>query len=161
MSLLTPGEFPALSHLPQLPPIHHLVLTIVQSLSRVWLFATPWTAANQDSLSLSYIISQSLLKLVSIESMIPPNHLILCHPLLLLPSIFPSIRIFSNESILHIKWPNYWSFSSGISPEYLVLISFRTDWFDVLAVQGTFKCPLQYNDSKALVLQQSAFFACY
>ena len=95
----------------RLPPIHCQVAIVVQLLSRVWLFATPWTAANQYSLS--FIISQSLLKPVSIELMIPPNHLILCHPLLLLPSIFPSIRIFSNESVLHIRWPNYWSFSSA------------------------------------------------
>ena len=110
----------------------------VQSLSLVQLFATPWTAAHQASLSI--INSQSLLKLVSIKSVMPSNHLILCGPLLLLPSIFPSIKVFSNESITHIRWPKYWSFSFNISPssEYSGLISFRIDWFD-LAVQGTLK----------------------
>ena len=109
----------------------------VQSLRRVWLFATPWTAAHQASLSITN--SHSLLKLMSIESVMPSNHLILGHSLLLLPSIFPSIRIFPNESALCIRWPNYWSFSFKISPsnEYSGLISFRIDWFDLLAVQGT------------------------
>ena len=103
----------------------------VQSLSRVWLFVTPWTAARQASLS--FTTSLNLLKLVSIESMMPSNHLILCHPLLLLPSIFPSIRVFSSESVLHIRWPKYWSFSFSMSPssEYSGLISFRIDWFDL------------------------------
>ena len=107
----------------------------VQSLSRVWLFATPWSAACQASLSITN--SRSLLKLMSIESMIPFNHLILCHPLLLLPSIFHSIRVFSNESVLRIRWPKYWSFSFSISPssEYSGLISFRMDWLDLLAIQ--------------------------
>ena len=107
----------------------------VQSLSHVQLFAIPWTAARQASLSITN--SQSLLKLMSIESVMPANHLILCHPLLLLPSIFPSIRVFSNESALHMRWPKYWSFSFSISPfnEYSGLISFRIDWFDLLAVQ--------------------------
>ena len=112
---------------------------VVQSFSHVWLFANPWTAAHQASLSFS--ISWSLLKLMSIESVMPCNHLVLCRPLLLQPSIFPSIRVFSNKSALHIRWPKYWSFSFSISPssEYSGLISFRIDWFDLLAVQGTLK----------------------
>ena len=111
----------------------------VQSLSHVRLFATPWTAACQASLSITH--SWSLLKLMSIESVMPSNYLILCHPLLLLPSVFPSIRVFSNESVLHIRWPKYWSFSFSISPsnEYSGLTSFRMDWLDLLAVQGTLK----------------------
>jgi len=111
----------------------------VQLLSRVQLFVTPWTAARQASLSITN--SQSLLKLTSIESVMPSNHLILCHPLLLPPSVFPSIMVFSNESVLHIIWPKYWSFSVSISPpnEYSGLISFRMDWLDLLAVQGTLK----------------------
>ena len=111
----------------------------VQSLNRVWLFAAPWTAACQASLFITN--SQGLLKLMSIESVMPSNHLILCCPLLLLPSIFPSIRVFSNESALCIRWPKYWSFNFSISPsnEYSGLISFRIDWFDHLAVQGTLK----------------------
>ena len=125
----------------------HLRKTIssVQLLSHVRLFATPWTAACQASLSITY--SRSLIKLMSIESVIPSNHLILCCPLLLLPLSFPSISIFSNESVLRIRWPKYWSFSFNISPssEYSGLISFRTDWFDLLAVQGTLKSPLQHN----------------
>ena len=118
--------------------------------SHVRLFAIPWTAAHQ--VSLPFIISQSLLKLMSTESKMPSNHLILCHPLLLLPSIFPSIRVFSNESALCIRWPKYWSFSFSISPsnEYSGLISFRIDWFDLLAVQGTFKSLL--HNSKASLL---------
>ena len=128
----------------------------VQSLSRVQLFVTPWTAARQASLSITN--SWSLLKLMSIESVMPSNHLILCCPLLLPPSIFPSIRIFSNESVLCIRWPKYWSFSFSISlcNEYLGLISFRIDWFDLLAVQGTLR--VFSNSSKASVLQCSAFF---
>ena len=120
----------------------------VQSLSRVWLSVTPWTAARQASLSITN--SRSLLKLTSIESMMPSNHLIPCRPLLLLPSIFPSIRVFSNESSLCIGWPKYWSFSFSISPsnEYLGLISFRVDWFYLLAVQGTLKSLLQHHSSK-------------
>ena len=116
----------------------------VQLLSWVWLFAAPWTAAHQASLSITN--SRSLLKLVSIESVMPSNHLVLCHPLLLLPSIFPSIRVFSNESALHIRWPKCWSFSFSICPsnEYSGLISFRTDWFDLPAVQGTLKSLLQH-----------------
>ena len=121
-----------------------LVVVVVQSLSRVLLFVTTWTVARQTSLF--FIISQSLLKLKSIELMIPSNHLILCRPLLLLPSIFPSIRVFSNESVLCIRWPNYCSFSFSISPsnEYSGLISFKIDWFDLLAVQGTLSF-LQYH----------------
>ena len=124
----------------------------VQSLSSVRLFVTPWTAAFQASLSITN--SQSLLKLLSIESVMPSNHLILCHPLLLLPSIFPSIRVFSNESAFRIRWPKYWSFSFSISPsnEYSGLISFRMDWLDLLAVQGTRKNLLQHHSSKASVL---------
>ena len=130
----------------------------VQSLSHAQLFATPWTAARQASLSITN--SQSLLKLMSIELVIPSNHLILCHPLLLLPSIFPSIRVFSNESVLCIRWPKYWSFSFSISPsnEYSGLISFRMDWLDVLAVQGTLNSLLQHHSSKASILWCSAFF---
>ena len=113
----------------------------VPSLRHVWLFVTPWTAAHQASLSIAN--SQSLLKLMSIESVISSNHLILCRPLLLLPSIFPSIRVFSNESVVHIRWPKYWSFSFSISlsNEYSGQISFRIDWFDLLAVQGTLMSP--------------------
>ena len=130
----------------------------VQSLSRVQLFATPWTAACQTSLSITN--SQNLLKLMSIESVVPSNHLIHCCPLLLLSSIFPSIRIFSKESVLCIRRPKYWSFSLSISPsnEHSTLISFRMDWFDLLAVQGTLKSFLQHHSSKALILQCSAFF---
>ena len=130
----------------------------VQSLSRVKLFETPWIAARQASLSITN--SWSLLKLISIELVMPSNHLILCHPLLLLPSIFPSIRVFSNESVLHIRWPKYWSFSFSISTsnEYSGLISFRIDWLDLNAVQGTLKSLLQHHSSKASILQCSAFF---
>ena len=131
---------------------------VVQWLSRVQLFATPWTAALQAFLS--FTNSQSLLKLTSIESVMPSNHLILCRPLLLLPSVFASIRVFSNESVLRIKWPKYWSFSFSISPsnEYTGLISFRMDWFDLLAVQGTLKSLLQHHSLKESNLQHSAFF---
>ena len=130
----------------------------VQSLRRVWLFATPSITARQASLSITN--SYSLLKLTSIELVMPSNHLILCHPLLCLPSIFPSIRVFSNESALRIRWPKYWSFSFSISPsnEYSRLISFRMDWLDLLAVQGTLKILLQHHSSKAPILQHSAFF---
>ena len=130
----------------------------VQSLSRVQLFATPWTAACQASLSITN--SLCLLKLMCIELVIPSNQLILCPPLLLLPSIFPSIRVFSNESVLHIRWPKYWSFSFNICPsnEYSGLISFRMDWIDLLAVQGTLKSLLQHHSSKASILRCSAFF---
>ena len=130
----------------------------VQSLSRVRLFATPWTAARQASLSITN--SQSLPKIMSIKLVMPSNHLILCRPLLLPPSIFPSIRVFSNESALRIRWPKYWCFSLGISPsnEYSGLISFRMDWLDLLAVQGTLKSLFQHHSSKASILQRSAFF---
>ena len=133
-------------------------LTSVQLLSHVRLFATPWTAAHQASLSITN--SQSLLKLMSIESVMPSNHLILCYHLLLLPSIFPSIRVFSNGSVLPIRWPKYWSFSFNISPsnEYSRLILFRMDWLDLLAVQVTLKSLLQNHSSKALILLRSAFF---
>ena len=120
--------------------------------------ATPWTAACQTSLSVTNF--RSLLKLMSIKPMMPSNHLILCYLLLLLPSIFPSIEVFSNESVLHIRWPKYWSFSFNISPsnEQPGLISLRMDWLDLLAVQGTLKSLLQYYSSKASILQHSAFF---
>ena len=133
-------------------------VVVVQSLSPVWLFATPWTATRQASLS--FTISQTLLKLMPIESVMPSSHLVLCHPLLLLPSIFPSIRVFSNESALRIRCPKYWSFSFSISPsnEYSGLISFRVDWFGLLAVQGTLKSLLQHHSSKASILWHSAFF---
>ena len=126
-------------------------------LSRVLLFATPWTTACQASLSITK--SRSLLKLMSIELVMPSNHLILCRPLLLLPSIFPSIRVFSNESVLHVRWPKYWSFSFSISPskEYSGLISFRMDWLDLLVVQGTLKNLLQHRSSKASILRHSSF----
>ena len=121
-------------------------------------FVTLWTAALQASLSITN--SQSLLKLMSIESLMPSNHLILCHPLVLLPSVFPSIRVFSNESVLHIRWPKYWNFSFSISPfnDYSRLISFRMEWLDLLAVQGTLKSLLQHHSSKASILWCSAFF---
>ena len=130
----------------------------VQSLSRVQLFMTPWTTAHQASLSITN--SWSLPKIMSIESVMPSNHLILYRHLLLLPSIFPSISVFSKESALCIRWPKYWSFSFSISPsnEYSGLISFRIDWFDLLAVQGTLKSLLQHHSSKASILQHSAFF---
>ena len=129
----------------------------VQSLSCIRLFVTPWTAAYQASLSITN--SHSLLKLMSIESMMPSNHFILCRPLLLPPSIFPSIRVFSNESVLRIRWPKYWTFSFSISPfnVYSGLISFRMDWLDLLAVQGTLKSLLQHHSSKASILH-SRFF---
>ena len=133
-------------------------ISSVQLLSHVRLFATPWTIAHQASLSITN--SWSLLKLMSIESMMLSNHLILCRPLLLPPSIFPNKSVFSNESVLRIKWPKYWSFSFSISPpnEYSGLISFRTDLLDLLAVQGTLKSLLQYHSSKASILQCLAFF---
>ena len=129
----------------------------VQSLSRVWLFVTPWTAARQASLSI--INSQSSLKLMSIESVMPSSHLILCYPLFLLPLIPPSIRVFSNESTLHMRWPKYWSFNFSIihSKEHPGLIFFRMDWLDLLAVQGTLKSLLQHHSSKASILRRSAF----
>ena len=138
--------------------LHSIYTVIVQLLSCVQLFAAPWTAAHQASLSFN--ISWSLLKLTSIESAMPSNHLILCCPLLLLSSIFASIRVFSNESVLLIRWPKYWSLTFSISPsnEYSGLISFRIDWFDLLAVQGTLKSLLQHHSSKTSILQHSAFF---
>ena len=130
----------------------------VQSLSHVWLFVIPWIVACQASLSI--INSQSSLKLMSIKSVMPSSHLILCCPLLLLPTIPPSIRVFSNEPTLHIRWPKYWSFSFSISPstEHPRKISFRMDWLDLLAVQGTLKSLFQHHSSKASVFRCSAFF---
>ena len=130
----------------------------VHTLSPVQLFATAWTAALQASLSMTN--SWSPPKPMSIESVMPSNHHILCHPLLLLPSVFPNIRVFSNESVLHIRWPKYWSFSFNISPsnKHSGLISFRMDWLDLLAVQGTIKSLLQHHNSKESILQDSAFF---
>ena len=135
-----------------------LQFSSVQSLSRVPLFVTPWIAARQASLSNTN--SWSLLKLMPTESVMPSSHLILCCPLLLLPSIFPNIRDFSSESVLHIRWPKYWSFSFSISPskEYSGLFSFRMDWLDLLAVQGTFNSLLQHHSSKASILWHSALF---
>ena len=130
----------------------------LQSLSHVRLFSTPWTAAHQASLSITD--SQSLLRFMSIESVMPSDHLILSCPLLLLPSVFPSIKVFSSESVLRIRLPKYWSFSFSISPssEYSGLISFRIDWFNLLAVHGTLKSLLQHYSSKASILSRSAFF---
>ena len=139
----------------------YIEVSSIQWLSRVRLFATPWTTARQASLSITN--SQSLPKPMSIESVMASNHLIFCQPLLLLPSIFPSIRVFSNESALHIRWPKDWSLSFSISPsnEYSGLISFRMDWLDVLAVQGSLKSLLQHHSSKASILQCSAFFMAH
>ena len=135
-----------------------LSFILVQLLSCVQLFATPWTGALQASLYIT--ISRRPLTFMSIESVMPPNHLILCHPLLVLPLIFPSTSVFSNESVLHIRWPKDWSFSFRISPsdEYSGLISFRMDWLDLLAFQGTLKSLLQHHISKASILQCSPFF---
>ena len=146
--LLTPGKYFFLE----------FIFISVQSLSHVQLFVTPWTAAYQACLSITN--SWSLLKLMSIESVMPSNHFILCHPFLILPSVFPRIRVFSSESTLYIRWPKYWSFSFNISPsnEYSGLISFRMDWLDLLAVQGTLKSLLQPHSSKASILRGSAFF---
>ena len=134
------------------PLLRAKMTIVVQSLCYIWLFVTPWTAARQASLSITN--SWSLLKLMSIELVMPSSHLILCHPLLLLPSILPSIRVFSNKSVLPIRWPKYWSFSFSITPsnEYSGLISFRMDWLDLFAVQGTLKSFLQHHSSKALIL---------
>ena len=132
-----------------------LLSLVIQSLNCVPLCATPWTSAQQASLS--FTISWSLLKLMSIETVMPSNHLILCFPLLL-RSVFPSIRVFSNESALHIRWPHYWGFSISPSNEYSGLISFRIDWFDLLAVQGTLKSLLQHHSSKASVLTPSLLY---
>jgi len=136
----------------------YMCFSSVQLLSRVWLFATPWITAHQASLSITN--SWSPPKLMCIESVMTPSHLILCHPLLLLPPIPPSIRVFFNESTLCMKWPKYWSFSFSISPsnEHPGLISFRMDWLDLLAVQGTLKSLLQHHSSKASILRHSAFF---
>ena len=130
----------------------------IQSLSHAWLLVNTWTAACRASLSITN--SQSMLKLMSIKSVMLSNHFILCHPLLLLPSIFPSTWVFSNESVLCIRWPEYWSFSFSISPsnEYSGLISFKIDWFDLLEVQGTLKSLLQHHSSKASIFWHSAFF---
>ena len=134
-----------------------IAVVVVHSLSHVWLFATPWTAAHQASLS--FTISLSLLKLMSIESAVSSNRLILCRPVLP-PSIFPRIRVFSNESALHIRWPKYWSFSFNNCPsnKHSGLISFRIDWFDFHNVQGTLKSLLQHHSLKASILQRLAFF---
>ena len=136
----------------------HTLFSSVQLLSHVRLVATPWTAARQASLSITN--SRNLFKLMSIESVMPSSHFILCCPLLLLPSIFPSIRVFSNELVLCIRWPKYWSFGISSSPsnEYSGWISFRIDWFDLLAVQGTLKSLLQHHSSKTSILQCWAFF---
>ena len=152
---------PSYIQLPSNTPEAQLLIksfVVVQSQSGVLLFVTPWTAAGKSSLS--FTVFQSLLKFMSIESMMLSNHLILCHLLLLLPSIFPSIKVFSSELALLIRWPKYWSFSFSISPssEYSGLISFRIDWFDLLTVQGTLKRLLQHYSSKVSVLQGSAFF---
>ena len=167
MDCSMPG-FPVLHYLPKSAQtrVHWVCDTIhsslplfssVESVSCAWLFATPWIAARQASLSITN--SQSLLEVMSIELVVPSNHLIVCHPLLLLPSIFPSIRVFSNESVLRLRWPKYWSFSFNISRsyEYSGLISFRIDWLDLLAVQGTLKSLLQHHSSKASILGRSAF----
>ena len=136
----------------------YILKVSVQSLSRVWLFVKPWTAAHQASLSITN--SQSFLKLTSIELTMPSNHLILCRPLHLLLSIFPDIKVFSSESILHIRWQKYWRFRVSISPsnEYSGLTSFRIDWLDLLAVQGTLKSLLQHHSSKASILWHSAYW---
>ena len=133
-------------------------ISLVQLFSRVRPFVTPWTAGHQASLSITNC--RSLLKLTPIESVIPSNHLILCRPLILLHSIFPHIRVFSNESVIHIRWPKYWSFSFSISPsnDFSALISFRIEWLDFLSVQGTLKSLLQHQSSKASIFQHSAFF---
>ena len=143
------------AHSALLPQFSSVQFSSVQSLSCVGFFVTSQTAAHQASLSITN--SRSLLKLMSIELVMPSNHLILCHPLLLLPSIFPNIRVFSNESVLSIRWPKYRCFSFTISPsnEYSGLITFRIDWFDLLAVQGTLKSLLQHHSSKALILWHS------
>ena len=131
-------------------------ISSVQSLSHVRLYVTLWDAAFQSSLSISN--SQSLLRLMSIESVMPSNHFILCHCLLLLPSTFPRVKVFTSESVLHIRWPKYWNFSISLSNEYSGLISFRIDWFDLFAVPGTLRSLLQHHSSKASILWCSAFF---
>ena len=142
----------------QTAKLHNICISSVQSFSCVWLFVTPWPAACQASLS--NINSQSLLRFMPIDMVMPSNHLILCHPFPLLPSIFPSIRVFSNESVLCIRWPKYWNFSFSITPsnDYSGLISFRVDWLDLLAVQGTLKSLLRHHSSKASILWHSALF---
>ena len=159
-SWLTNGYLPAVSlhSRKRVCKLFGLFFSSVQSLSRVWLFATPWVAACQASLSITN--SRSSLRLMSIESVMPSSHLLLCRPLLLLPLIPPSIRVFSNESTLRMRWPKYWSFSFSISPskEHPGLISFRMDWLDLLAVQGTLESLLQHHSSKASILRHSAFF---
>ena len=144
-----------------LPSLWNLIILSVQSLSHVRLFATPWIAACQASLSITN--SRSSLRLTSIELVMPSSHLILCRPLLLLPPTPPNIRVFSNESTLHMRWPKYWSFSFSIIPskEHPGLISFRMDWLDLLAVQGTLKSLLQHHSSKASILRRSAFFTVW
>ena len=150
-------EKAAATEVPPQPNINKYISSVL-SLSRVRLFATPWTAACQASLSITN--SRSLLKLMSIELVMPSNHLIICRPLLLPPSIFPDIKVFSNESALRIRWPKYWSFSFSVSPsnEHPGLISFRMDWLDLLAVQGSLKSLLQHHSSKASILRRSGFF---
>ena len=145
-------------HVRKRPCVRAYQFSSVQSLSHIQLFATSWTAAHQPSLSITN--SWSLFKLMSIKLVMLSNHLILCHPLLLLPSIFPSIRVFSNGPVLHLRWPKYWSFGFSISPsnEYSGLISFRMDWLDLPAVQGTLKSLLQHHSSKASILWLSTFF---
>ena len=156
MSSAVAGRF--LSSVPPEKSTDLFQFSSIQLLSRVRLFTTPWTAARQASLSITN--SRNSVKLTSIELVMPSNHLILCLPLLPPPSIFPSIRVFSNDSMLHITWPNCWSVSFNISPssEYSGLISFRMDWFDLLAVQGTLRSLLQHHSSKASILWCSAFF---
>ena len=154
----SPGSHLIMGKMPMASAGVSEMFSSVQSLRHVWLFVTPWTAARQASLSITN--SRSLLKLMSTELVMPSNHLILCCSLLLLPSIFPSTRVFSNESALHTRWPKYWSFSFNISPsnEHSGLICFRMDWLDFLAVQGTLKSLLQHHSSKASILWCSAFF---
>ena len=159
--------FPGLTTKRQLPEFLgladycQLFVVVVQALSHLQLFATPWAAAHQASLS--FTISQSLLKHMSTESVMPSSHLILCHSLLLLPSMFPSIRVFYNESAFRLRWSKYWSFSFSISPsnEYSRLIFFRIGWFDLLAVQGTLNSLLQHHSLKAMILRCSAFFTVH
>ena len=147
-----------ISLIPESISFLHIQFSSVQSLSHVQLFVSPWIAAHQASLSITN--SQNLPKLMSIELVMPSSHLILCRPLLLLPPIPPSIRVFSNESTLHLRWPKYWSFTFSIRPssEHPGLISFWMDWLDLLAVKGTLKGLLQHHSSKALILWRSAFF---
>ena len=150
------GWEPQVAMIKLLAFLKNLEFSLVQSLSHVQLFETPWTTVHVASLSITN--SWSLLKFTSIESVLPSNHLILCCHLLLLPSVFPSIRVFSNESVLCIRWLKYWSFSISPSNEYSGLISFRIDWFDLLTVQGTLKTLLQHHSSKASILWCSMFF---